>query len=280
MGPVAVVVLDVLVDDSFEMSTTEDEHPVQTFTPDSTDEALGEGVCSGRSDRSSNGPDALGAEHLVEAGRELGVAIADQELDRLCTLGELIGQIPGLLGHPGTRRMRRHSRHIRPAGIELDEEKDVEPPQEHSEEIAGQHRRSLSSQELGPCRSGSLWGGVDAMTLENVPNACWCQVDAQDSQLPLDPAIAPHRILHGQTNDELHSACGDPRTTGGLRLGPLATDQITMPPEQRLRLHEERPPTSSIKQPTQPGEQRTVSGSQSRPDDLTTEDGHLVAEDD
>jgi hypothetical protein len=34
MGPVAVVVLDVLVDDSFEMSTTEDEHPAQTFTPD------------------------------------------------------------------------------------------------------------------------------------------------------------------------------------------------------------------------------------------------------
>src|SRR5665213_1953991 len=47
MGPVAVVVLDVLVDDSFEMSTTEDEHPVQAFTPDGTNEALGEGVCSG-----------------------------------------------------------------------------------------------------------------------------------------------------------------------------------------------------------------------------------------
>src|ERR1019366_5721209 len=214
MGPVAVVVLNVLVDDSFEMSTTEDEHPVQAFTPDSTDEALGEGVCSGRSDRSSNGSDALGAEHLVEAGRELGVAIADQELDRLCTLGEFIGQIPGWPGHPGTRRMRRDSRYIRPAGIELDEEKDVEPPQEHgihSEEIAGQHRRSLSSHELGPCRSGSLRGGVDAMTLEDVPNACRCQVDAQDSQLSLDPAIAPHRILPGQTNDELHSACGDPR---------------------------------------------------------------------
>ena len=34
MRPMAVVVLDVLVDYGFEMSTTEDEYPIQTFTPD------------------------------------------------------------------------------------------------------------------------------------------------------------------------------------------------------------------------------------------------------
>jgi hypothetical protein len=33
MRPVGVVVPDVLMDDDFEMLTTEDEHPVQTFTP-------------------------------------------------------------------------------------------------------------------------------------------------------------------------------------------------------------------------------------------------------
>jgi hypothetical protein len=97
MRPVAVVVLDILVDDGLEMSTTEDEHPVQTFTPDSTDEALSDGVCTGRPDRSADGPDTLEAEDLVEAGRELGVTIADQEFDRPGSLGQVIGQIPGLL---------------------------------------------------------------------------------------------------------------------------------------------------------------------------------------
>jgi hypothetical protein len=99
MGPMAVVVLYVLVNHSSEMATTEDEHPVQTFTPDSANEALSEGVCPGRSDRSSDCPDAIGTEDLVEAGRELGVAIANQEFDRPGTLGELIGQIPSLLDH-------------------------------------------------------------------------------------------------------------------------------------------------------------------------------------
>ena len=47
MRSVAVVVLDVLVDDGLEMSTTEDEHPVQAFTPDGADEAFGEGLARG-----------------------------------------------------------------------------------------------------------------------------------------------------------------------------------------------------------------------------------------
>src|ERR1039457_2809411 len=139
MRPVAVVVLDVLMDDGFEMSTTEDEHPVQTFTPDSTDEALGEGVRAGRPDRSSDGPDAIGGEDLVESGSELGVAIADQELDRLGSLGEHIGQVPGLLDHPCSRWVSGDSGHVHLPGVKLDEEQDVELPQEHrvyGEEVA------------------------------------------------------------------------------------------------------------------------------------------------
>lgn len=77
MRPGVVVVLDVLMDHGFEISTTEDHHPVQTFTPDGPDEALSEGVGSRCPDRRTEDPNALGAEDLVEAGRELGVAIPD-----------------------------------------------------------------------------------------------------------------------------------------------------------------------------------------------------------
>ena len=60
MRPLAVVVLDVLMDDGFEMSVTEDEHSVQTFTANGPDEALSEGVGSG-----SLGPAFERSRHLV-----------------------------------------------------------------------------------------------------------------------------------------------------------------------------------------------------------------------
>ena len=53
---------------------------------------------------------------------ELGVTIADQELDRLRTLADLIGEIPGLLDDPGTSRMSGDSGHVDLSGVEFDEE--------------------------------------------------------------------------------------------------------------------------------------------------------------
>jgi hypothetical protein len=72
MRPVAVVVLDVLVDYAFEMSTTEDEYPIQTLTSDRADEAFGECIGTRCPDRSTNNPNGLRAEDLIEAGGELG----------------------------------------------------------------------------------------------------------------------------------------------------------------------------------------------------------------
>ncbi len=59
MRPVAVVVLNVLMGDSFEVAAAEDQHPVQTLTSDSPDEALSESVNTGGSNRSSDRPDSL-----------------------------------------------------------------------------------------------------------------------------------------------------------------------------------------------------------------------------
>ena len=73
MRPMAVVVVDVLVDDGFEMATTEDEYSIQTFTTDGSYKPFSEGVGSRCPDRRPKDPDALGAEDLIESGRELGV---------------------------------------------------------------------------------------------------------------------------------------------------------------------------------------------------------------
>ena len=73
MRPMAVVMVDVLCEDGFELTPVEDQHPVETLAADGADEALGKSVGARGSDRRADGPDPLGAEHFVETGRELGV---------------------------------------------------------------------------------------------------------------------------------------------------------------------------------------------------------------
>jgi hypothetical protein len=127
MRPVAVVVLDVLVDHGFEMIAADYQHAIEALPADRANETLSEGVRTRCPDRSTNGSNVLGAEDLVEAGREPSVAIAGQEFDWSCTLGRFIGQVSGLLGHPYSCWMRRYSCHEDLSGVELDEEEDIEP---------------------------------------------------------------------------------------------------------------------------------------------------------
>ena len=200
MRPVAVVVVDVLVDNGFEMPSPDDQHPIEALPADRADEAPGKCIGTRCPDRDTDGSDALGVEYLVEAGRELCVAIPDQEPDRTRSVGQVHGEVPRLLDHPRSGWVSGDSGHVHPSGVEFDEEQDVEPPQKHGvhgEEVAGQHRGGLDLQELTPGRPGSVRGGVEAVTLEDVPDARRCQADAQDGELTLDPSIAPCRVLPG-----------------------------------------------------------------------------------
>jgi hypothetical protein len=65
------------------------------------DEALGEDVCSGGSDRRSGNPETLGANDLCEGAGELGVSIAYQEMPTREGVAEGHDQVAGLLGDPG-----------------------------------------------------------------------------------------------------------------------------------------------------------------------------------
>jgi hypothetical protein len=83
-----VVVRKVLGQDLLKMTASEDEESVQTLSADGADEALGEGVRKRGSNRGLDDPDALGAEHFIEAVGELRVPVTDEELDRSWTLGQ------------------------------------------------------------------------------------------------------------------------------------------------------------------------------------------------
>src|SRR5215211_1108949 len=94
-----VVMADVDREDSFEVASVHDQDPVETLATDCADPPFDEGVRAGRAHRGADRPDAFGAEHLV-GGRELAVAIVDQEPDRLRSFDEGLDHVPCLLGRP------------------------------------------------------------------------------------------------------------------------------------------------------------------------------------
>jgi len=106
-----VVVAGVLPKDPFEMATAQDEHPIEAFGANRAHPALGVGVGPRSSDRRLDHPDAFRAKHLVEAGRELGVPIPDQELDGSAAVYKVADQVGPPRG-AGPRPVRRRTRRI------------------------------------------------------------------------------------------------------------------------------------------------------------------------
>ena len=76
-----VVMIDVLHQDGFELTSVQDQHPVETLSTDGADAALGEGVGPRGSDRRADDLDPLGPEDLVEPGRELGVSVPHEHVE-------------------------------------------------------------------------------------------------------------------------------------------------------------------------------------------------------
>ena len=85
-------------DDALEMTSVEDQQPVETLRTDRSDEAFRDRVRLGRPDGCFHDPNLFAAEHFVERAGVLAVSVADQEAGSLKQPGE--AQIPGLLGDP------------------------------------------------------------------------------------------------------------------------------------------------------------------------------------
>jgi hypothetical protein len=88
MRAMAVVVIDVGVQDALELATAGDQDPVEALVPDGADEAPGKCVGLWSVERRSDDFDPLAAEDLVEGVGELRVAIVDQEAWRRGSVGE------------------------------------------------------------------------------------------------------------------------------------------------------------------------------------------------
>ena len=126
------------------MPATVDQDVVEALSAHRPHEPLRERVRPRCAYRRSDDADALGAEHLVERSRELGVPVAKEEPNSREPL--VHGEVPGLLGDPRRVGVRGDARHVHPTGLKLDEEQEedrLQPDRLDGEEVGREGPRRL-----------------------------------------------------------------------------------------------------------------------------------------
>jgi hypothetical protein len=171
--------------------------------------------------------------------------------------------LTSLLGDPASVRVGCYACKMDTPSVVLDEEKNVEPVQEHGlhrEEVAGQQGLGLGSEELSPARAHPPRRRLDLVTLQDLPDTRGRERYAHLDKLTLNPSVSPGRVLACEANDQRHSACGHPRPTRWSWIGPSSTHEFSVPSKQCPWLYEEPGSASCWKQPAQAGENRTIAG--------------------
>ena len=176
----AVVMVGIDAKHVFKLAAAEDEQPVEALATDAADPALGVGVrvrcLDGRTDHGHS----FATEDVIETAAELGVAIVDQEAERLPAIIERHQQVACLLGDPGACRVGR-------AGDELE---------------ATQALRQVLARAV-------VWGMIDVnpakhgvdnpqrRRTEKRPFESWAELDAVAAQLA--PRYGPMVIFAAAT---------------------------------------------------------------------------------
>ncbi len=107
MRPMLIVMAGIDAKYVLEVAAAEYEQPVEALATDAANPALGVSVrvwcLDGRADHGN----PLALEDVIAAATELGVAIMDEEAERLLAIIESHEQVARLLGDPGARWVRR-----------------------------------------------------------------------------------------------------------------------------------------------------------------------------
>src|SRR6266540_4325870 len=275
-----VVVGDVLAQHRLELPARHDQDPVETFAPDAADPALGMRFRPWRRDRRPDRPEPFRTEDLVESGREFLVAVADQDPMALPLLGEGHDQVARLLHDPSPVGMGGDAGEIHATPRQLDEKEHVEaaqPKRLDREEVTLKDHGRLLTQELPPAHARASRCGLDAMTLEHVPDATRREPDPEPDEFNMDALVSPTRVLRRQTQDQLSRLCEERRPTRPSALiRPAAADEVTMPAQKRRRLDQER--ARPRQKPAECSQQDTIGRPQTRPTYLAPQHLQLMAQ--
>ena len=120
------------------------------------------------------------------------------------------------------------------APVGLDEEQHVVATEQggvDGEEVAG--HGGLGVQELRPRGGGPLWGGVDAVGREDLPDGGLGEAVAEAREFAVDASVAPGRVLGGEAKHESAELDrGGWSSWSSSGLGPVAGDALAVPAQQ------------------------------------------------
>src|SRR5215472_4801518 len=283
MGAGPVVVVDELRQHALQVPAAEDQEVVQALAPRCADKSLGHGVRPRRSEGQTHDFDTLAAEDLVESGRELGIAIAEQELlgSKLALL-QLPGQVARLLDHPSLVGAVGAAGEVNSTAADLDEEENVEPGQPdrvHQEEVTGQHLVGVLADELAPGALAATGSRRQVVATEHLADGEVGASITELEQLARDATVAPAFVLPGEPQDELVEIAAGSRSLAPRSPpvgGPLTADQLSVPAEQGLRPGQECLPVLPGQKAADGGQQETISRLPAWPANLSLKDTELV----
>jgi hypothetical protein len=145
----AVVVLDVEVQDANKLPAAGDQEMVQALLAHGANPALGDGVGVRSLDRCQDDLGTHRMPDIVEGPGELAVSVADQEPDDSGLLIEHGDEVAGLLGDPGAGGVGGDAGEVDAPVVQLDEEQHLQPLPEHGvhgEEVTGHDAGCLPAQ--------------------------------------------------------------------------------------------------------------------------------------
>ena len=189
----------------------DDEQVVQALLPEGADDALRDGVGIRRPGRRPDDSEAFRGEDRIEAGRELAVAIPDEEAEGVTIrFLQLPAELARLLGDPGGIRGRGAAREVQPPRAELDEDEDIQPLQEervHGEEVAGEQLVAVLREEGAPRCAPAPGSGRQGMPPEDPLTG-----SGRQGMPPEDPLRARHQTTFLSVQSELAFHQGKRRT--------------------------------------------------------------------
>src|SRR3954453_11391049 len=179
----------VLAKNCFGVLLVDHQYAVEEFAANVADEAFGDGIGPWRTHRGLDDADVDGGEDGVKGGRELGVAVPDEEPEPWAGVVEVHEQVAGLLDKPGAGGVGGDAEQVDPAGGVLDDEERVQTPETGGvevEQVAGEDRLCLCAEELRPARSCSPRRGVDAGPVQDGPDGRGADSIAEAGEFAVD----------------------------------------------------------------------------------------------
>ncbi|MDP9174571.1 MAG: hypothetical protein M3O30_11990 [Planctomycetota bacterium] len=244
--PLDVVILNEFRNGSVQGSLAEEDHPVEAFIFNGSNESFSEGVQIRASRRQRQCFDADRTQDHVEASRKLGVPISDQISASGKQSAAAGGEIASGLPHPCISRVASDSRQVDLSAADMDEEEAVVGYQAESgpnfggEEVGGEQAIRMGTDEVGPtCLALPMRRWVDAMFFEDVFDGLMADVVIQGDQGASDSAIAPGGILPRQLQDQIDNDDIGLRSSDGFRFPTgspieLLGDQFSVPSKNRF----------------------------------------------